>query len=86
MKRLALGFGVVLALLSSGCCGVLSREAAFLDGVKQYTVKSGMLEEYEAYIDADPNLKETTKKIRKDTPIGLRALIAQEEEALKKDD
>ncbi len=86
MKRLALGFGVALALLSSGCCGVLSREAAFLDGVKQYTTESGMLKEYEAYIDADPNLKASTKEIRKDTPAGLRALIAQEEEALKKDD
>ena len=86
MKRLALGFGVVLVLLLSGCCGILSREVAFHDGVKQYAIESGMLKEYEAYIDADPNLKESTKKIRKGTPAGLRALIAQEEEALKKDD
>ncbi len=86
MKRLALGFGIALALLSSGCCEILSREAAFHDGVKQYAIESGMLDEYEAYIDADPNLKASTKKIRKGTPAGLRALIAQEEEALKKDD
>ena len=86
MKRLALGFGVLLALLSSGCCGVLSREAAFLDGVKQYSIESGLLKEYDAYIDADPNLKATTKTIRKQSSAGLRALIAEEEKALKKDD
>ncbi len=74
----------VLALLMVGCCGTLSREAAYHDGVKQYTVESGMTAEYEAYIDADPKLKPETKKIRKDTAAGLKKLIATEEAALQK--
>lgn len=77
--------GAVLALCTAGCCGNLSREAAFHDGVKQYTIESGMLDEYEKYVDADPKLKPETKEIRKDTSKGLRKLIAQEGEALKKD-
>lgn len=76
----------VLALMCSGCLKTLQREVAYHDGVKQYTIKSGMLDEYEAYLEADPSLGETTKKIRKATPAGLRALIAEEEKALKKDD
>lgn len=74
----------VLALCAVGCCGSASREAAYHDGVKQYTTSSGMLDEYEKYIDADPKLKDDTKKIRKDTSKGLRALIAQEEQSLNK--
>lgn len=74
----------VLALLMVGCCGTMSRESAYHDGVKQYTVESGMTAEYEAYIDADPKLKPETKKIRKDTAAGLRKLIATEEAALQK--
>lgn len=75
----------ILALCVTGCCGNLSREAAYHDGVKQYTLESGMTSEYEAYIEADPKLKPETKKIRKDTAAGLRKLIAQEEASLKKD-
>ena len=88
----------VLSLLCVGCCGVASREAAYHDGVKQYALESGLLDEYDKYIDADPRWiakdtddsatkerKERTKKIRKQTPAGFRALIATEEEALKKD-
>jgi len=74
----------VLALFMVGCCGSLSREAAYHDGVKQYTIESGMASEYEAYIEADPKLKPETKKIRKDTAAGLRKLIATEEAALQK--
>lgn len=74
----------VLALFATGCCGTASREAAFLDGVKQYTIASGMADEYDRYIDADPKLKDDTKKIRKDTSKGLRALIVQEEQSLNK--
>lgn len=74
----------ILALACAGCCGTLSREVAFHDGVKQYAIKSGLLDEYEAYIKADPNLKDTTKKIRTGTAQKFRALIATEEEVLKK--
>lgn len=73
-----------LTLLMVGCCGNLSREAAYHDGVKQYALESGMLNEYEAYVAADPKLKDETKKIRKGTSEGLRKLIAQEEQSLKK--
>jgi len=44
-----------------------------------------MTSEYEAYVKADPKLKDDTKKIRLGTAQGLRKLIAQEEESLKKD-
>ena len=74
----------VLALFMVGCCGSLSREAAYHDGVKQYTIESGMTAEYEAYITADPKLKEETKKIRLGTAAGLKKLIATEEAALQK--
>lgn len=74
----------VLALFMVGCCGNLSRESAYHDGVKQYTIESGMTAEYEAYIEADSKLKPETKKIRKDTAAGLKKLIATEEASLQK--
>jgi len=81
MRSLIIG---VLSLCAVGCGGNLSRESAYHDGVKQYTIASGMTSEYEAYIEADPKLKPETKKIRKDTAAGLRKLIDQEEQSLKK--
>jgi hypothetical protein len=81
MKALA---AILLFVALSGCCGSTSREAAYHDGVKQYALESGMLDEYEKYVDADPKLKDATKKIRKDTSKGLRALIAEEGKALDK--
>lgn len=82
MRSLIIG---VLALLATGCCGNLSREAAYHEGVKEYTLKSGLLDEYEAYVAADPKiLKDDTRKIRKGTAQDLRKLIAQEEASLQK--
>jgi len=75
---------VVLAL-ATGCCATGARESAYHDGVKQYAVESGLLDEYEKYIDADPVLKPQTKVIRKGTVKGFRALITEEEKSLKKD-
>jgi hypothetical protein len=75
---------VILALCATGCCGAAPREVAFHDGVKQYVLTSGLADEYDKYIDADPKLKDDTKKIRKDTSKGLRALIAEEGKALEK--
>lgn len=78
---------VFLMAILTGCPAVnLKRENAYHDGVKQYALESGLLKEYDKYIDADPNIKANTKKIRKQTSAGFRALIATEEEALKKDD
>lgn len=81
MRSLIIG---VLALCAAGCGGNLSRESAYHDGVKQYTISSGMLDEYEKYVDADPKLKDQTKKIRKDTSKDFRKLIDQEDQSLKK--
>lgn len=75
----------VLALLMVGCCGNLSRETAYHDGVKQYAIESGLLSEYEAYVKADPKLKDDTKKIRVGTATEFRKLIDTEEGSLKKD-
>lgn len=75
----------MIALAASGCRGGdLTREKAFHDGVKAYTVDSGMLKEYQQYVEADPALKPETKKIRKDTATGLVRLIDEEGNALKK--
>ena len=75
----------VVAILTGCPAANLQRENAYHDGVKQYALESGLLEEYDKYIDADPSLKPNTKKIRKQTSAGFRALIATQEEALKKD-
>lgn len=86
MRMFALAaLALTLAASSIGCCGVSTREQAFHDGVKQYVLASGLVDEYDKYIDSDPKLKDDTKKLRKDTTKGLRALIAEEEKALKKD-
>lgn len=81
MKKIAFFFVVILVFGLVGCCA--GREAAFADGVEQYAVKSGLLAEYDAYIDADPNLKSETKRIRKDTSAGLRRLIDEEKRAIR---
>lgn len=77
---------VVLSLSVVGCSANLSRESAYHDGVKQLTIESGMVKEYEGYVKNDPKLKDTSKKIRLATPQKLRDLIAEEEKALKKED
>jgi len=85
MRMFALAaLALTLAASSVGCCGVSSREQAFHDGVKQYVIASGLADEYDRYIDADPKLKDDTKRIRKDTTKGLRALIAEEGKAIEK--
>jgi hypothetical protein len=74
----------LIAFAMTGCCSTLSRETAYHDGVKQYAVESGLLAEYEKYVEADAALKPETKVIRKATATGFRALITEEEKALKK--
>ncbi len=85
MRKL-LAVACVLALTCSGCLKTLQREVAFHDGIKQEVLKSGLLDEYEAYLEADPVLGKTTKKIRKGTATAIRALIAEQEKAFEKDD
>lgn len=86
MRKALIAFMAVLAIACTGCCSNLSREGAYHDGVKQLVIESGLLDEYEAYLEADTSIKAGTKKIRKDTPVELRLLIAEEEKALKKKD
>lgn len=89
----------VLALGVSGCCGVLSRERAYHDGVKAYAIDSGLLGEYERYVDNDLRMtvkegdsdetrkkKNQARKIRHQTVQGFRALIAEEDRALEKEE
>lgn len=87
MRKVALMVVAVcaLAILCSGC-GTLSREVAYHEGVKEYAIKSGLLDEYDKYLEADPNLADTTKTIRKQSSEGLRALIAAEEAAIKEEE
>lgn len=73
-----------LLLACTGCCNTLSREAAYHDGVKNAVLESGLLDEYEAYLAADPVIKDRTKEIRKGTSTKFRELIAEEEKALTK--
>ena len=65
---------LVAVCLVSGCGSV---NEAFLKGVDAYANDSGLLNEYDRYVDADPALAPETKKIRKDTAAGLRKLVAE---------
>lgn len=80
-KLMVLVVILVPALVLGGCCS--AREAAFADGVDQYANKSGLLAEYDRYVENDPNLSSDTKKIRKGTSEGLRMLIEEEKRALE---
>ena len=67
---------VVLAALGfSGCALFESPNKAFVAGVDAGVNSSGLLDEYDKYIDADPKLKDDSKKIRHQTAASLRKLI-----------
>ena len=86
MRKTLIAFAVIVIAACTGCCSNLSREGAYHDGVKQLIIESGLLDEYEGYLEADASIKEGTKKIRKGTATELRALIAEEDKALKAKD
>lgn len=69
-----LGFLVLLLslFLALGCC--LPNET-FVEGVDALANESGLLDEYDKYIDADDSIGDTTKEIRKGTSKKLRELI-----------
>ncbi len=67
----------VLGLFCGSCALFDSPSEAFIDGVDQYAVQSGLLDEYVRYVDADPDLAERSKDIRKETAAGLRRLLDQ---------
>lgn len=86
MNRKFLGglrwFGLVFVatLLCSGAMGCAlfhKPDAAFVAGVDAGLNQSKLLDEYEKYVDADPNLKDPdSKKIRHKTAADLRKLIS----------
>ncbi len=86
MRKSLIAFAIIAITACTGCCSNLSREGAYHDGVKQLVIESGLLGEYEGYLEADASIKEGTKKIRKGTATELRALIAEEEKALQDKD
>ena len=83
MKRFSAGLRLVVLLFiavalcatATGCALFHKPDAAFIAGVDAGVNQSGYLDEYEKYVDADPNLKPESKKIRHDTAAGLRKLI-----------
>ena len=80
MKRIGL-LAILLTVLVLAGCGTLDQ--AFVDGVDKSAVKSGLLDEYEQYVENDPNLSDTTKVIRKNTAKELRDLIEKAKKSLE---
>lgn len=81
MRKVAAALVCALALALGACA--TAREKAFHDAVEQLTVKSGMLSQYQKYVDDDPKLKAESKKIRRETADRLRAVLDEERRALK---
>lgn len=79
MKRfLTVFLALSLCVGLSGCCLFTSANQTFVKGVDGYA--QVILPEYEKYLDADPNLKPESKKLRKETAQKFRALIEEEKE------
>lgn len=83
MKRIFGGLRLLVLLFfvaplvgaTTGCALFCKPDAAFIAGVDAGANGSGLLDEYDAYVEADPKIKPETKKIRHDTAAGLRKLI-----------
>ena len=80
MKRLlrfllALVFIAGLCPAMTGCALFQSPNKALVAGMDAGLNQSGLLAEYDKYVDADPKLKDGDKKIRHDTAAGLRKLV-----------
>lgn len=74
-KRFLLVVAFAALAMASGCGSV---NQAFVDGVEASAVKSGLLAEYDAYVDADPKIKDPeTRRIRKQSSARLRGLIEE---------
>lgn len=74
------GLVFIVALLCSattGCALFHKPDAAFVAGMDAGLNQSKLLDEYEKYVDADPNFKDPdSKKIRHKTAADLRKLIS----------
>lgn len=75
MKRFSCVAILLLTIFAFSGCG--SVDKAFLKGVETYTVDSGLLNEYDAYVDKDQALDESSKSLRKGTSGGLRKLLLE---------
>jgi hypothetical protein len=72
------GLVFVATLLCSGAMGCAlfsSPNASFVAGVDAGLNQSGLLDEYDKYIDADTKLTADSKAIRHQTSAGLRKLV-----------
>ena len=70
---------LLFALISfsmSGCALFQSPNEALVTGIDAGLNSSGLLDEYDKYVEADGNLKSDSKKIRHDTAFKLRKLIS----------
>jgi hypothetical protein len=59
----------------TGCCLFSKSSESFVAGVDAGLNGSGLLDEYDKYVEADPKINPETKKIRHDTATGLRKLV-----------
>jgi hypothetical protein len=73
-----------LALSSlTGCALFANPQAAFVTGVDAGLNGSGLLDEYDKYLDADPKLDAESKKLRHGTSAGLRKLVKDAQASAK---
>lgn len=72
--KLAVLFVAFIAVLS-GCALFRSPDQTLVSGVEGYV--SVILPEYEKYVDNDPALDADSKKIRKDSSVGLKRLLEE---------
>jgi len=80
---LALALAVLTLLFAAGC-GNKAREEAFHDAMDQGLLRSGLLDEYDKYLDKDASIIDPkTRELRKGTSAGLRKNLAEEKRALK---
>jgi len=69
-------FVALLCSATTGCALFHKPDAAFIAGMDAGLNQSKLLDEYDAYIEADTKLTlPDSKKIRHDTAAGLRKLI-----------
>lgn len=82
IRKLILAALAAVALAGTACKAG-PRERAFTEGVEALAVDSGLLKEYEGYVEKDPAIKEETKKLRKETSAKLKQLIDDQKRAIE---
>ena len=82
MKRIGL-LAILLTVLVLAGCGTLDQ--TFVNAMDKGAVESGLLDEYEQYVENDPNLSDTTKVIRRNSAKELRTTIEKAKKSLEDD-